>query len=672
MERFRDEFLSTAGWNLLALLVLCSPLVQGGTPRFPAAVLQGAILALVLLWAWEWGWRSPVQMQHITFLDLLLGLFLFLALFAMLFAPYQHSAARALLGLICYGALYWWLAFHPSRRGFRRVLKALWVQGLIQSSLVWYQWLKLDVDRPSGTFYNPNFMASFLVVALFLGPGLELFAEERGQGRTWKSLVFALIGGGLMAGAVLISGSRGAVSALFLAGAVLFAGKSVRLASGAMAAVLAGLVVLPNPLRDRVAGLGGTDVFAYSRLSIWMSALKMWAGNFWLGVGLGQYKFFSPRYAFPVEQHWAKYSKVAENPHCEYLLCGAEMGVLAVTTVTVAILAVAVWTFRKIRSADGKEKGHIIPLAAGMTAVLIHSAVDFPLHVPLLALLLVFMAASLRLWGVRGPSAPVEFRFRKSYSLLCMVMTVLLLVQAFRPVAGFWFFLGGIGAPQNLLREKWSLEEAPRRNLSPEESITLLERAVRLDPKNASYHNALGSRYFQSYLKGSEEGALRSRALFHAEYASQLNPNNHRYHLSLAQAMQSLSQRLGKPQLLAAASDHLRQALALAPSDYRIYEKLAVMTEMKGDLPEAEGLFRQVLRLEPNYLGGWYNLAVFLARGQRMDEARAAIEEGIRVSGKGYGKMASTPYERALVDFDREQFERWLEEAEKQRYPDPN
>ena len=39
------------------------------------------------------------------------------------------------------------------------------------------------------------------------------------------------------------------------------------------------------------------------------------------------------------------------------------------------------------------------------------------------------------------------------------LVALLVASAAVRPVLGFWYFLGGIGAPQNLLREKWALDE---------------------------------------------------------------------------------------------------------------------------------------------------------------------------------------------------------------------
>jgi len=71
-------------------------------------------------------------------------------------------------------------------------------------------------------------------------------------------------------------------------------------------------------------------------------------------------------------------------------------------------------------------------------------------------------------------------------------------------------------------------------------------------------------------------------------------------------------------------------------------------------------MFRSVVELEPNYLRGWYNLGVFLARRERMGDARLAMERGVKAAAAE--RRAYTAYERRLVDFDRQMFDNWLRE----------
>ena len=77
-------------------------------------------------------------------------------------------------------------------------------------------------------------------------------------------------------------------------------------------------------------------------------------------------------------------------------------------------------------------------------------------------------------------------------------------------------------------------------------------------------------------------------------------------------------------------------------------------------MEEAEEMFRSVVELEPNYLRGWYNLGIFLARRGRVDDARRIMEGG--AAAAAVERRVYTAYERRLVDFDRQMFDNWLRE----------
>lgn len=663
----KSEFPSRAGWWLLSFLILFSPLIQGGTPRLPTVVLQCSILLLGVVWACEWGWKAHFQSLRLTVFDGILSLFLFWTIFSFLFSPYQHAASGVLLRIVCGAILYLWLVFHPSLKGLRWSLVAVTAQGLFQTALVVYQWQWLGTGRPSGTFYNPNFTAGFLAAAVFLTLGWMYDPSSPSSRRRWERILPVTIVSFMVAG-IILTGSRGGMLALALGSMVLIAGRNILYVMLPVGAGLAGLVVYPNPWVERIVNLSQTDVFAYSRLSIWKSALEIMREYPLFGIGLGQYKYYSARFAFPVESHWARYSRVAENPHSEYLQVGAEMGVAGLVILLAGVACLVVFSRPLLLNRSATDRWRNAPLLAAMSAVLAHAAVDFPLQIPPITLLLVLAAAGLRIQGVEGPSWVFEFHFRKVYGVLLSAGLVLLLVMALRPIVGFWYFLGGIGSPQNLFHEKWSLEEAPRRTVPMVESIALLEKAAAADPKNAAYHNVLGSRYFQSIIDGAREEDRRRKALYHAHYAAQLNPGNHRYFMSLGQAMESLAGHLGEPFLLPEAVGYYRQAADLAPRQYAIQEKIGLLLEKMGQLPEAEGHLREVVRLEPHYLRGWFTLGTFLSRQGRIEESREAYHRGLRSAALEFKNKVTTPYERALVDFDSELFENRLKEIENMGY----
>lgn len=645
---------SRAGWYLLAALIVFSPLIQGGSPRLPAAIVQSAILLLAALWALEWGWLKPFQSFRLTLTDGLLSFFLFLALFSYLFSPYQHASLRSLFVLVTCSLLYWYLVFHGSRRGIDIFLGAVIAQGALQAILIWHGWAFGEGPRPSGTFYNPNFAASFTAAASLAALGRAVLPRTEGPARRAAAGAGALF----MAGAVLVTQSRGGVLALFGGAVVLLAGRSLKLVAGLTAGGAAALLVLPNPFLERLTNLSTMDVYAWSRISIWKSALKMMHDHPWFGVGLGQYKYFSPRYAFPVDAHWAKYSRVAEVPHNEYLHAGAELGLPGLAVCLAALVLAGMAFFGALRRTSRHDRPVLITLAAMVTVILAHSAVDFPLHAPPLALLFVASAAGLRILGAEGPSWVVEFRFRRVYALAFTAALLGMVYLSARPVAAFSYFLGGIGAPQNLLREKWSLEHAAKRDISHQESVALLEKAVALDPGNASYHNALGSRYFNYHFSGGgADEELRKKGLRHGSFALELNPNNYRFAFSLGQAWESLYRLYGEERFLRLAAEEYRLARSLAPKHYAMIEKGAFIEGELGALDDAESGFRLVLELEPNYIRGWYNLGMFMAEQGRVEEALQAFDGGEAVPAR----VTSEPlvaYEERLLDFDMELFDK--------------
>ncbi|HEY5999494.1 MAG TPA: hypothetical protein VI078_09395, partial [bacterium] len=166
-------------WRVLAALLLVPPLVQGGTPRLPTLAVEAGILAIALLWAADWG-RAPRRELRLGAIDLALAGLLFWVLSSTVAAPYYHAAEGAALFVLCLAILYWFLCFHPSFAGLETALTAVRLQAAAQSLLVLLQRGDPAVPRPAGTFYNPNFLASFLAASLLLTLGALLFPASDG------------------------------------------------------------------------------------------------------------------------------------------------------------------------------------------------------------------------------------------------------------------------------------------------------------------------------------------------------------------------------------------------------------------------------------------------------------------------------------------------------------
>lgn len=109
-----------------------------------------------------------------------------------------------------------------------------------------------------------------------------------------------------------------------------------------------------------------------------------------------------------------------------------------------------------------------------------------------------------------------------------------------------------------------------------------------------------------------------------------------------------LSQQAGQHEL---AVSYLQQTLAINPENASCHSNLGVAYQALGRAGEAEACFREALRLQPGFVEAQNNLALLLGRkdplpdvsGQnlqaralaaagRLDEARAVLEEALRVN----------------------------------------
>ncbi len=647
------------GWRALAALILAVPLVQGGTPRLPTAAVSLGLLGIFAAWIWRWR-REPRQSLQLTAVDGVLALLLFWALFSTLGAPYYHAAEGVLVPLGSFLLGYWGLAARPSFRGWRAAAAAVRIQAAGQALLALGQGLVAGQLRPAGTFVNPNFLAGFLAVAILLVLG-DAFRGAEGGGREAGERpahpvalrrAAGIAEAAILLAGLLVTGSRGGVLALVAGLAVLLGLRSLRVLALVTALAVAGLALVPNPIVGRLQRLEEDDPFAWTRFSIWKSAAAMALDHPFTGIGVGQYEYVSPRYAFPVPSHWAKHTHVAENAHNDYLQAAAELGFPGLLLMLAAAGIVAAATVAAVRRAPPERRATLAPLAAGLAAIATQAAVDFPLRTPPAALLVVLLALGLRINGVTGPSTVAEVRVRAAHRFAAALVVALAAAAAVRPVAGFWFFLSGIGAPPDLLHERWAVEEAPREALPAAESIRLLRLAATVDWPCASYHRALGGRLFQEALRGGGDvdPAGVERALYQINLATALNPQNHQYFVNLGEAATSLARRSRDPRpFLEEALGHYRQAASLAPFSFPVYERIGAISDELGDAAAAEGAFRRAVEIERFHLRGWINLGVFLARQGRYDEALATFRTGAELAAQAATLVPTSPTERAMI-----------------------
>jgi O-antigen ligase len=320
-----------------------------------------------------------------------------------------------------------------------------------------------DFSRAYGTFGKPNSYAGYLEMVLPLGIVLTIWTWkqfgrrglatapfradtllttaprfiERLQTNTWlRSIPFAVLGAtAIIGGAILASFSRGAwlgtASALavmiWLAGPRSRGIASAAALAGGVLALLGGIAVLPQNVRDRIGSIfsnaGSPDVrtayitaqnFAVvEREAHWVAGINMFLSNRFLGVGLGN---FNVRFTdFDVSPTFL----VSEgHAHNYYIHVAAESGLVGLCTYLLLLLVIVVTALQALRSTTGRDplaRALVIAALGTVTAVAIHNIFE-DLHVLSMGIQLSTIWAlptivAQPVWSPAGPARATTRRF---------------------------------------------------------------------------------------------------------------------------------------------------------------------------------------------------------------------------------------------------------------------
>lgn len=395
-------------WTLpgLALLSLTGSLLSGG---FSARIWTagGGLLGLIALYAWNasHGWiagRGLVPLEH------------FRGLPASAFPEGTWNAFRLALALCAAFAL----GFRLSRRQIRGLQGIAAVAAVAMALVVLMQRLApnpFHVYEHTGLFVNENHFAVFSNLLL---PGVLVMASRARfravqDGRLSSPAGLFLMAAALMAAAVVLCRSRAgvAVMALLVAAHVWLCHRTIRQypfagvplspwlkgMGGLSIAVAAGFAVRAFWREWRQIEVIGQE-WAF-RSGILKDALAAWRDHPAWGIGPGTFPV-----VFPYYQSAAFEGKAVLHAHCEPIQFLVEFGVAGAIVVAGAVaLALAAR-----RPPPAGASGEIPPFAElerraigfGLLACGLHGLIDFPLRIPLIALL---AAAWAGVWAGTAP-----------------------------------------------------------------------------------------------------------------------------------------------------------------------------------------------------------------------------------------------------------------------------
>ncbi|HET7750271.1 MAG TPA: O-antigen ligase family protein [Terriglobales bacterium] len=410
-----------AAWPLVAVL-MAAPLAFGAVQPWAWAGMGSAIVLLALAWAVERARAGSLKLPWSPlFISLLVALALALAqLLAGLTldaaATHESAIKLAVYALVFFLALQYFSA--ASARLWRRTALAVTIYAFALALFAILQFfsspgLLYGIIKPRwggyifGPYVSHNHYAGLMEMLIPLGVAWALTLRPRHPGR--PLVLFAVL---ISVVSVLLSGSRGGVIALLaefaLLTVVVFRAQPASLErdraliAGFTLALLAGTSFFwldPGGVWQRWEQLSESrELTANMRSQVSADTLRMARAHLARGIGMGAFAAVYPAYQTVVTDD------VIDYAHNDYLQLVAEGGIAAALLTLISLPLFFRLAFRRLRQRLEEPTGWLqMGAAAGVCGILVHSLLDFNLHIPANAAWFAFCAC---LATVRVKPAP--------------------------------------------------------------------------------------------------------------------------------------------------------------------------------------------------------------------------------------------------------------------------
>ena len=531
----RDSLDQLGERALLALtlaLLLFAPLALGAARPQDFLVVQLLTLLSALVWLCRL-WLKPQPRLLWPPVSWAVLAFTAYAVARYFFADLEYPARQELARVVCYAVIFFVILQNLHRQESVKLISFTLIGvGLLISLYALAQFITGNFHvwqfpgyypgRATGTYICPNHLAGLLELILPLALAWALVSRTK----LWLKILLgyaALV----MAGALVVTLSRGGWLAGGLA-LVAFTTALVLRRSVRWRAVFAllGVLVVVGFIAARAPAVqfrfqkmfGGNSEekkIEDVRFQFWKPAIEIWRANFWCGAGPAafDYRFTAHR---PADVQMRP-----DRVHNDYLNTLADWGVVGLALVLAAVGCVAVgvvktWLFVRGGSRDlgdnrSDKFAFLLGAATAIFALLLHSIVDFNMHIPANAIVVVTFLALL---SAQQRFATEKFWVREG-KFLRLALTLALLAAI--------IFLGAQGARRT--REHFAEQKVLRTRLGSLEQITALQNAFAIEPKNFSLAYEIGEAYRLRSMEGNRNyAALGTNALEWFDRSLTLNP----------------------------------------------------------------------------------------------------------------------------------------------------
>lgn len=442
----------------------------------------------------------------------------------------EYVARMELLRVVVYASLFLVIVNNLHRQetvqiiGFFVIILAVLLsfyavfQFFTDSNRVWHL-TKPYEHRGSATFISPNHFGGFLELVLPVALAFTILGRFKALTRIFLGYAaFTILA------AIAVTLSRGAwvatAGSLVFFFVVLLFHPGYRLISVGLLSLIVAAGVFLLPASDAIKARFDQmrvqrNLDENTRYALWQSALAVWRENPWWGVGPAH---FDHRFR---EHRPESVQQRPDRVHNDFLNTLADWGAVGAALVAaawgiLALSAIKTWRFvRKVPkdlggSSQSTKAAFVVGSAAGLVAIFLHSAVDFNMHVPANAVLVVtwfaLLASHIRFatdnyWFTAG------LWRRAALSLLLISGLVYLGWQGFERSRENYWLARGLNAKEYT-----------------EARVGNLERAFQVEPKNGATARWIGeSLRLRSSLGPDNYRALAEEAMTWFARASSLN-----------------------------------------------------------------------------------------------------------------------------------------------------
>jgi O-antigen ligase len=581
---------------VLAILVI-GPLAFGATrvPGFFA--VEVLTLGVLVLWGLRL-WLNPrprLLWPPVCWAALA---FLLYAIARYLYSDIEYIARLELVHVIVYVLLFFMILNNLHRQEAVQVISVTMVflamlisfyalyQFVTGSDRVWYM-IKPYPHRGSGTYICPNHLGGFLEMLLPLGLAYTLPSRLNTVTKILLGYASLIILAGIAA--TVSRGSWVSTGVALLAFFTLLAcQRGHRLPAFVFLVLILGAgvyFVSRSPIfRIRVQQIGvPKHVEADSRVLIWQAALAVWRENPWWGVGPAHFDYrFGQHRPGEVQLRPVRAHNDFLNTLTDWGVVGA--GIVASACVLLIVGVFKTWRFVRGSVNDlggGKNRNRfafVLGASAGLLAILVHSAVDFNMHIPANAIMAICLMALL--------SSHLRFATEKYWFGIRALPKVV--ISGGLAIAVIYLGQQGIRQVREYAFLR-SLNSAP--TFSPA-MVKQLAQAFSVEPTNPDTAATIGECYrVQSAEGGPNYRELADQAMEWFERSMKLNPWSAYAYLQYGTCLDWVDRQ-------DESQSYFDRAIQLDPNNYYTLDGVGLHYVQLQDYAAARPWFERSLRLE--------------------------------------------------------------------------